>query len=54
MNKYEVTQKVRRKLYFETQEEICKKIGITRPTLNARLKSNNWKVSEIYLIQTKL
>jgi len=54
MNKYEVTRKVRSKLNHETQDEVCKKIGITRPTLSVRLKNNNWKVSEIYLIQTKL
>ena len=54
MTKYDATLKVKKKLSFETQEDICKKIGISRPTLNARLQKSNWKVSEIYLIQTKL
>jgi len=51
MTKFEATNRVRRKLNFETQEEICKKLGITRPTLNIRLIKNNWKISEIYAIE---
>jgi hypothetical protein len=51
MTKYEATNRVKRKLNFQTQEEICKKLGITRPTLNARLQKNNWKISEIYAIE---
>ena len=54
MTKQEATNRVKRKLSFVTQEELCKEIGITRPTLNTRLYKSNWKVSEIYLIQTKL
>ena len=54
MNKYEATNKVRKKLFNSTHEEVSKIIGITRPTLNARLKFSNWKVSEIYLIEKKL
>lgn len=47
MTKYEATQKVKRKLNFQTKEEIAKDIGISRPTLDARLSFHNWKVSEI-------
>jgi DNA-binding Lrp family transcriptional regulator len=54
MTKYDATLRVKRHLAFKTHEEISKMIGITRPTLNARLKRNNWKLSELYLIQTKL
>lgn len=49
---YDTTQKVLRLLLKETKEEIHKKIGISRPTLDARLKFNNWKKSEITLIKT--
>ena len=49
---YDITQKVLRLLLKETKEEIHKKIGISRPTLDARLKFNNWKKSEITLIKT--
>jgi hypothetical protein len=51
MTKFEATNRVKRKLNFETQEMICKSIGITRPTLATRLKKSNWKVSEIYAIE---
>lgn len=51
MTKFDATQRIKRKLVFETQEEICKKIGISRPTLKNRLEKNNWKVSEIFLIE---
>lgn len=54
MTKYDITQRVKRQLVFKTHEEISKIIGISRPTLNVRLSKNNWKVSEIHLIQTKL
>lgn len=50
MKKHDATQKIKNLLLYETQEEVSKKIGITRPTLNSRLRKSNWKVSEIYLI----
>ena len=49
---YDITQKVLRLLLKETKEEIHKKIGISRPTLDARLKFHSWKKSEITLIKT--
>lgn len=52
MTKYEATQKVKRLNLTETLDEISKKIGISRPTLNIRLNNNNWKVSEIHLIKS--
>lgn len=54
MTKHEATNRVKRKLVFITQEDLCKEIGITRPTLNTRLAKSNWKASEIFFIQTKL
>ena len=33
-----------------TDEQLAKKIGISKPTLYVRLRLNNWKKSEVYLI----
>lgn len=51
MTKFECTSKVQRFRNYITDEELCKRLGISKPTLYVRLKSNNWKVSEIYLIE---
>ena len=32
-------------------EDLVKKIGITKPTLYARISKHNWKVSEVFLIE---
>jgi hypothetical protein len=40
--------KYRGKTY--TDEELAEKIGISKPTFYTRLKFNNWKKSEVYLI----
>jgi predicted DNA-binding protein (UPF0251 family) len=50
MIKYPITQKVLRLIDKLSKDELAKEIGISRPTLDARLKFHNWKVSEIYLI----
>jgi len=47
MTKYETTQKILKRLQFKTKEEVAKELGISRPTLDARLAWHNWKVSEI-------
>ena len=47
MTKYEATQKIKKRLLNSTKEEVAKEIGITRPTLDARLKWHNWKISEV-------
>ena len=47
MTKYECTQKILKRISSSTKDEVAKEIGITRPTLDARLKWHNWKVSEI-------
>lgn len=47
MTKHETTNKVLRLISLATKDEIAKKIGIARPTLDARLKWSKWKISEI-------
>jgi len=51
MTKLECTSKVQRLRHYDTDDNICKKIGISKPTLYVRLKTNNWKISEITHIQ---
>jgi len=51
MTKYDASQRVKRLLCFKSQEDVAKEIGISRPTLNSRLERNNWKVSELFLIE---
>ena len=33
-----------------SKDWLCKKLGISRPTLNTRLNNDNWKKSEIQMI----
>lgn len=49
MTKYEATQKVKRAINTNnlTKEEVAKVIGISRPTLDARLQWHTWKIAEI-------
>lgn len=51
MTKHEATSKIKKRLYEKTKDEISKELGISRPTLDSRLKWHTWKVSELYLIQ---
>jgi hypothetical protein len=51
MTRLEATAKAQRLIISYTDEELCKKIGITRPTLNSRVSKHNWKVSEIFLLE---
>lgn len=37
-----------------TKAEICDIIGVSRPTLNSRLKKHNWRYKEIETIYNKL
>lgn len=50
MTKLEATSKVQRLRLSFTDEDLVKKIGITKPTLYARISKHNWKVAEIFLI----
>lgn len=36
----------------QSKDWLCSKLGISRPTLNTRLKFENWKNSEIQMILT--
>jgi predicted DNA-binding transcriptional regulator AlpA len=51
MTKLEATAKVQRLRISFTDEEVVKKIGISKPTLYTRISNHNWKVSEIFLIE---
>ena len=53
MTKFETTSKIQKFRNYHTDDEICKKLGLSKPTLYVRLKTHNWKKSEIFLI-TKL
>ena len=52
MTKFEATQKIKKRIDLTTKEEVSKELGISRPTLDARIQWHNWKVSEIHLIST--
>lgn len=47
MTKYEATQKIKKRLIEKTKDEVSKELGISRPTLDARLLYHNWKISEL-------
>lgn len=51
MTKLEATSKAQRLRLSFTDDEVAKKIGITKPTLYARISKHNWKVSEIFLLE---
>ena len=52
MTKHDCTRKIEQFRFYKTDDEICKKIGISRNTLMKRLKdSSTWKTSEIYLVE---
>lgn len=52
MTKYEATQKVLKKISISSKEEVAKDLGISRPTLDARIKWHTWKISELTHIKT--
>lgn len=47
MTKHETTQKVKKTLENNTKDDVAKDIGISRPTLDARLQWHTWKIAEI-------
>lgn len=51
MTKLETTAKIQRLRLSYNDEDLVKKIGITRPTLYSRISNHKWKVSEIFLIE---
>jgi predicted DNA-binding protein (UPF0251 family) len=50
MTKIEATAKAQRLRLSYNDEELAKKIGISKPTLYTRLTKHNWKLSELHLI----
>ena len=52
MTKFEATQKIKKRLFEKTKDEVSKELGISRPTLDFRLQNNNWKISEITHIKS--
>jgi len=51
MTKFDCTRKVEQIRFYKTDDEVCKIVGISKPTLYTRLKNSNWKTAEIYLIE---
>lgn len=51
MTKLETTAKVERLRLSYKDEDLIKKIGISKPTLYARIANHKWKTSEIFLIE---
>jgi len=49
--KLETTTRAQRLRNSYTDEELAKKIGISKPTLYTRFTKHNWKTAEIFLIQ---
>lgn len=51
MTRLETTAKVQRLRLSYKDEDLIKKIGISKPTLYSRIANHKWKVSEIFLIE---
>jgi len=52
MSNHDCTRKVEQFRHYMTDEEVCKKIGISKNTLYKRLRdSKSWKTSEIHTIE---
>lgn len=51
MTKYEATLKIKKLIDLNTKDQIARDIGISRPTLDARLVYHKWKKSELTLIK---
>lgn len=51
MTKLEATVKVNRLLISYNHDDFAKKLGISKPTLYARLAKHNWKLGELSLIE---
>lgn len=51
MTKIEATAKVSGFRGKYTDDELATKLGITRPTLYARLLKHNWKLGEMQLVK---
>jgi len=53
MTGHDATRKVEQMRFYMTDEEVCKKIGISKNTLYKRLRdSKRWKTAEICIIES--
>ena len=51
MTRLEATAKAQKLRLSFSDEDLCKMIGITKPTLYSRIINHKWKVSELFLIE---
>jgi len=52
MTTHDCTRKVEQFRHYMTDEEVCKKIGISKNTLYSRLRNDSkWKTKEICVIE---
>ena len=51
ITKLEATVKANRLLISYSHDGLAAKLGITKPTLYARLAKHNWKLGELSLIE---
>ncbi len=51
VTKQNASEKARMLLVNRTYEELADELGITRVTLYARFAKNNWKKSEIFMLE---
>ena len=51
VTKQNASEKARTLLVNRTYEELADELGITRVTLYARFAKNNWKKSEIFMLE---
>lgn len=52
MTNHDCTRKVEQFRHYMTDEEVCKKIGISKNTLYSRLRNDSkWKTKEIYIVE---
>lgn len=52
MKPKEATKKVKKLREATNDRELAKKLGMSRVTMYTRLEKNNWKKTEIALIET--
>jgi len=52
MTTHDCTRKVEQMRFYMTDEEVCKKIGVSKNTLYSRLRNDSkWKTKEIYIVE---
>jgi len=51
MTKFEATLKVQKLRNYNTDDDVCKLLGISKPTFYVRIKKHNWKITELSHIE---